>query len=203
MSGVDRPNDKLKVVGWIKELIPTLKSSYSNGTETDSQLTESEILVYNDAVAALASGTKGVLYGVVVISGTGMIVVGYASDNVTNARSGGWGPLLGDEGSGYAIGFDILKSVVRYSDGTGTPTSLKDAVLNNLNLNNASDLIGWAYKDSFAWKQFADLAPLATSCAKNGDNVSIQILENAALNLVVKYIVITLNINIISFLEQY
>jgi N-acetylglucosamine kinase-like BadF-type ATPase len=91
MSGVDRPNDKLKVVSWVNELLPTLKHSYKSGEETDSQLSDSSILVYNDAVAALASGTKGQLYGAVVISGTGTIVVGYARDQVTNTRSGGWG----------------------------------------------------------------------------------------------------------------
>ena len=58
-----------------------------------------------------SSGTGGQLYGIVVISGTGMISYGYA--NGQSARAGGWGPALGDCGSGHDIGFEVLRAVVR------------------------------------------------------------------------------------------
>lgn len=57
-------------------------------------------------------GSGGKLYGIVVISGTGMIAYGYGP-NGESARAGGWGPLLGDCGSGYDIGFEVLKAVAR------------------------------------------------------------------------------------------
>jgi len=45
-------------------------------------------------------------------------------------------PLLGDQGSGYAIGFSILSSVVQAVDGRGPATSLVDAVFSKLNIQN-------------------------------------------------------------------
>ena len=44
----------------------------------------------------------------VLISGTGMIAVGYKNP-LERARVGGWGPLLGDRGSGFDIGQEVLK----------------------------------------------------------------------------------------------
>jgi N-acetylglucosamine kinase-like BadF-type ATPase len=58
------------------------------------------------------SGTGGSLYGIVVISGTGMISYGYGATG-ESARAGGWGPLLGDIGSGYDIGLDVLRAIAR------------------------------------------------------------------------------------------
>lgn len=74
MSGVDRPEDVQKVKGWIRE--------YSSALENVS--------VSSDAHAALASGTRGVLYGVVVISGTGTICYGFTKDG-KDKRAAGWG----------------------------------------------------------------------------------------------------------------
>jgi N-acetylglucosamine kinase-like BadF-type ATPase len=93
MSGVDRYPDKIKVASWVQEMFPQLKHNYTE-SETQSQNNNNTLLIENDAVAALASGTNGKLHGVVVISGTGMIVLGYAKDGVTHKRSGGWGYCL-------------------------------------------------------------------------------------------------------------
>src|SRR5690606_34967862 len=82
-SGVDRPHDRAQLAGWLRELFPSTM-----------------LAVHNDAVIALASGTGGDVYGVVLISGTGMIVYGF--DRMGHRqRAGGWGALLGDPGSGY------------------------------------------------------------------------------------------------------
>jgi N-acetylglucosamine kinase-like BadF-type ATPase len=85
MSGVDRTEDKARVFEWMLELLPHLKINLQEFQQKDI----SKITVSNDAVAALASGTSGVLHGVVVISGTGMISVGFK--NGISKRAGGWG----------------------------------------------------------------------------------------------------------------
>jgi len=166
MSGVDRPADKILVTSWIKEILP--------------HLSESSIHIYSDAVAALASGTNGILHGVVVISGTGMISYGFEK-SVKEKRAGGWGPLLGDEGSGYQIAYDVLKAVVCAHDGRGPETQLLKDVVETLEIEDPTQLIPWAYNEADrSWKKFADLAPLAYKCAKNGDSVALKILDNAA-----------------------
>ncbi|MEM0338056.1 MAG: ROK family protein, partial [Candidatus Caldarchaeum sp.] len=77
MSGVGRPEDARRVRQWVAEMLPR---AYA--------------YVDHDAAAALASGTGGDLYGVVVISGTGMIVFGVDGQG-RRRRAGGWGPILG------------------------------------------------------------------------------------------------------------
>lgn len=73
MAGVDRPADKDRVKLWVHEVLPGVP-----------------VQIGNDAVIALASGTKGKLFGVVVISGTGTISVGFDEAGET-ARAAGWG----------------------------------------------------------------------------------------------------------------
>ncbi|KAF2078281.1 hypothetical protein CYY_000373 [Polysphondylium violaceum] len=163
MSGVDRPDDIELVLGWMRELVPGAKYEISN-----------------DAVVALASGTKGVLYGVVVISGTGTISLGFNKQG-ERTRSAGYGPLLGDYGSGYQIGFDILRAVLRAKDEVGPKTSLTGAVLKQLNLTREDDLIAWAYDPkNQGWQRFAHLAPLATEHALQGDQMAKEVIEAAA-----------------------
>ena len=81
------------------------------------------------------SGTLGCLYGIVVISGTGTISLGF-NKNGERTRSSGWGPLLGDDGSGYQISFQALKAVVQQHDKRGPPTKLTEAILGELKISN-------------------------------------------------------------------
>lgn len=161
MSGVDRPDDRVRLGGWMGKLLPAAK-----------------VLIHNDAVIALASGTGGRLFGVVVLSGTGMIAYGFDASG-RHSRAGGWGALLGDGGSGYAIGAAILKAATWAADGRGPATALLPAVLDHLHLQQAQQLVRWAY-DDISWQRFAQLAPLAMACAQAGDPVSLQILAQAA-----------------------
>eukprot|EP01133_Synstelium_polycarpum_P014256 gene14256-16826_t len=162
ISGVDRPEDAALIGKWIDDLVPN--------TPYD---------IYNDAVVALTSGTLGVLFGCVVISGTGCIAFGIDHQGKTT-RSAGWGPLLGDDGSGYQIGFDILKNVVKAKDETGPKTALTAAVLKQLEIKTEDELISWAYDPkNQGWQKFAQLAPLATECALQGDAVAIAVIDDA------------------------
>lgn len=111
LSGADRPADIVLVEGWVRTRLP-----------------RAQISVYNDSVAALASGTGGQLYGIVVISGTGMIVLGY-NEQGERHRAAGWGALLDRHGSGYALGIDALHAITRAADGSGPATTLTEAVL--------------------------------------------------------------------------
>ena len=161
MSGVGRPAEQALVQGWVQSILPGVPC-----------------VVENDAVIALAAGTLGDLYGVVVVSGTGMIVFG-VDHSGRRRRAGGWGPLLGEQGGGFGMGVAILKAVSDAADGVGPATALTGALLDHLGLANPQDLIGWAYTDT-AWSRFAALAPLAVACAAQGDAVAQRILVDAA-----------------------
>jgi len=62
----------------------------------------------NDAVIALTAGAPE-RFGIVVLAGTGSIAYGASRDGRT-ARSGGFGSLLADEGSGYWLGHQALRA---------------------------------------------------------------------------------------------
>ena len=88
---------------------------------------KARILVVNDALIALQAGV-GDAAGIVIVSGTGSIAYG-RNDRGEASRAGGWGYVLGDEGSGYWIGRLALRAVVRHADGRGRATSLTPRLL--------------------------------------------------------------------------
>jgi N-acetylglucosamine kinase-like BadF-type ATPase len=161
MSGVGRPSDRAQVTGWMQARFPA-----------------AACFVDNDAVTALAAATGGDLFGIVVISGTGMIVFGVDRQG-RRQRAGGWGPLIGEPGGGFSLGAAALNAVAEAADAIGPPTLLTAALLEHLGLAEPSDLVGWAYAD-VSWARFASLAPLVVQCAQAGDAVSAAILDRAA-----------------------
>ncbi|HSG50254.1 MAG TPA: BadF/BadG/BcrA/BcrD ATPase family protein [Longimicrobiales bacterium] len=118
------------------------------------------VAVGTDAEGALhdAFGEAG---GILLISGTGSVAWGRNPAGAT-ARVGGWGPLLGDEGSGYAIGVAALRRVARAADGRDTPTAMEAALL-----------------DALALGAVAALAPSVARCAHAGDPAASEILAGA------------------------
>jgi N-acetylglucosamine kinase-like BadF-type ATPase len=72
------------------------------------------VVVLSDAQAAHL-GALGGRPGVLVLSGTGSIVIGRSADGRW-ARAGGLGPLLGDEGSGFWLGQQWLRLTTRGED---------------------------------------------------------------------------------------
>lgn len=166
MSGVDRPNDRAQVQQWLDDLLPGIPAQ-----------------IVNDAVIALASGTAGELFGVVIISGTGMISLGFNRSG-ERVRAGGWGALLGDGGSGYALGAAVLRAATWAADGRAPETALLPAVLEFLHLDHPDQLVRWAY-DDIAWARFAQLAPLAARFADQGDPAALAIVEQGAADLAI------------------
>jgi N-acetylglucosamine kinase-like BadF-type ATPase len=94
----------------------------------------------------LAVATSGDLSGVVVVSGTGMIVIG-VNRSGERQRAGGWGALLDERGSGFAIGSAALKAVANAEDGLGMPTQLTAVVLSYLQLSAPRERERWTYAD--------------------------------------------------------
>ena len=138
----------------------------------------SNALIVNDALIALVAGA-GPNPGVVVIAGTGSIAYGVNLHGVA-ARSGGWGPTLGDEGSGYWVGRRALEAVMRDADGRGPRTVLAPLVLQHFSLPNAQALIPEIYHQPHGRRAIASLASVVDHARGEGDPVAIDIMIRAA-----------------------
>jgi N-acetylglucosamine kinase-like BadF-type ATPase len=165
MAGVDRESEGVVVRGIMRRIGARAR-----------------VVVVNDALVALVAGT-GDAPGVVIICGTGSIAYGRNARNQA-ARSGGWGHILGDEGSGYWIGRQALRAVARAADGRGPSTRLTAKTLEHFAVARPSDLVGEIYDRHLRHHAIAQLARLVQEARDDGDEVGTQILEQAAHELV-------------------
>ena len=161
MAGADRGPEKQLLQEWVKQ------NHIANWVE-----------VTNDGALLLTAGTPDG-WGVAVIAGTGSIAVGRSTDGRL-ARAGGWGYLLGDEGSGYAIAMQALNAVTRSADGRGGKTPLTEKLLGAMSLQKPQDTIAAVYRGGWDRTAIAALAPIVFEVAENGDEIALSIVERQA-----------------------
>ena len=133
-------------------------------------------ILTHDAEIALVGGL-GKLEGVILISGAGAIAYGRTSDGYS-VRSNGWGHLLGNEGSGYSIGLQGLRAVVRAEDGRARPTKIRDCILFETGLSTPEDLVTWVHSSSKG--KIARLSRMVFEAMELGDEVAKQIIIHSA-----------------------
>src|SRR5882672_1538419 len=138
---------------------------------------KSRVLVVNDALIALVAGAKDAP-GIVIIAGTGSIVYGRNAGGQA-ARAGGWGHMIGDEGSGYWIGREAVAAVMRAADGRGPATRLSDDILAHFSVNDVSQLPRIVYDREIPRMRVAALGPIVEGAVSAGDAVAMRILERA------------------------
>ena len=129
-----------------------------------------------DNVIALAGALDGGA-GIILIAGTGSICFGRGR-NGEEARSGGWGHLIGDEGSAYALGRDALSAVARAMDGYGKQTMLTSLLASELGLDTRSRIISYTYSGDKS--TIAALSHLVETAAAKGDDVALKIIADNA-----------------------
>ncbi len=114
--------------------------------------------------------------GILLVVGTGSVAraVGPGGGVVT---VGGWGQLLGDEGSGYRIGLDGLRGVVRACDGREPRTTLTRVLLEATGEDDPRDLVGWAARASKG--EIAALSVPVAREARAGDGVAARVIHRA------------------------
>ncbi|HXW06053.1 MAG TPA: BadF/BadG/BcrA/BcrD ATPase family protein [Vicinamibacterales bacterium] len=161
IAGVDRPDDFAVVRGIMRRI------GY-----------KARVVVVNDALVALESGAPG-RPGVVIVSGTGSIAYGRNAAG-ESARAGGWGYVLGDEGSGYWIGRAALRAVLREADQRGPATALTPMLLAHFGVSEAQGLIHEVYHTNLKPTAIGALARCVQAAFSQGDPVSIGILRGAA-----------------------
>ncbi len=137
--------------------------------------------VTTDAAILLAAGTpEG--WGLALVAGTGSIAYGRSADG-RSARAGGWGYLMGDEGSAYALVLAGLQAVARAADGRGSSTVLTGRFLDNLDLSQPQELVPAIYRSGRDRAALASWAPLVLEAADAGDVVALQITQDGAREL--------------------
>ncbi len=136
-----------------------------------------ELILCGDEEIALDGAFAGGT-GILVVAGTGTIVMSRAVDGKTGEThkiiTGGWGHVLADEGSGYWIGLEGLRAGVWAKD-REVPTILLDRISEFWGGISLGEMVGKA--NGIPAPDFAELAPVVAKCAADGDELALMLLE--------------------------
>ncbi|MBG9982115.1 hypothetical protein HZY86_03215 [Aerococcaceae bacterium DSM 111020] len=137
--------------------------------------------LFSDAEVALEGALSG-KDGILLISGTGAICLSKVNDHIY--RSGGWGYMIGDEGSGYWLGKRILQLYSMQVDGRRPKTKLYSLVKSNCNLVNDYDIITFVAKElNNNRTKIASLSYIFTELVNNDDYEANFIIEEMSNDL--------------------
>ncbi len=139
-----------------------------------SEVVGGDLLLCGDEEIALDAAFKSG-EGILLVAGTGSIVRGRAADG-TMYTAGGWGPALGDEGSGYWIGQEALRGGFWAVD-RNIPTALLEEIGAFWKLDSIGEIVEKANERPSP--DFAALAPVVVKCAEQGDDLANAVLERA------------------------
>ncbi|PKL81461.1 MAG: hypothetical protein CVV24_15130 [Ignavibacteriae bacterium HGW-Ignavibacteriae-3] len=163
------------------------------GRETDAQKLQTDFIEYagskgysfnsfnvsSDARIALEGAFSGEA-GALLIAGTGSVIFGKDRDKKIH-RAGGFGRLIGDEGSGNTLGRHGLNRVAKELDGRGGRTVLTELLNSRFGIRDSSQLITEVYRNNF---DMASFAPSVIEAAQNGDTIANKILEEESDELI-------------------
>lgn len=165
IAGSDHPTHRQNVIDALRIFFP-----------------RGNFIVDTDARIAL-TGAIGFGAGVVIIAGTGSVAFG-RNTHGDEARAGGWGPTLGDEGSGYWIAREGLSAVVRAHDHRGFTTRMTDLMCAEFGMCKAEELPKFVYATTTHVDDIARYGKVVIDAAKEDDDVARDILARAGAELV-------------------
>ncbi len=135
------------------------------------------VTVEPDYAVALTGATGGVP-GVIVIAGTGSAAYGENAAGQTH-RTGAYGYLIDDSGSGYGVGRAALAAVMQEADGTGPATALTGRVLTALRLVSPAEIVPGVYGGDISRVSIAGLSRVVADAAEEQDMVARALLLRA------------------------
>jgi N-acetylglucosamine kinase-like BadF-type ATPase len=158
---------------------PSVRSDLTSAVSSLAQKKKfplTQVTVETDARVALEAAFPGKPV-IALIAGTGSIAL-YRTEEHGIHRAGGWGHLIGDEGSGYAIARDACTAVMKSFDGRSEKTALSGKLLEYFGVDEPADILPKIHTER------TELAPFAEKvfeAARERDRVARQILlKNAA-----------------------
>jgi N-acetylglucosamine kinase-like BadF-type ATPase len=157
------------------------------GTDTDAvaeqvrEVRPASWVVVNDVVGAWATAT-GAQPGVGAISGTGSNVFG-VGPHARAWRAGGWGHVLGDEGSGYRLAVDSIRAALADRERSGPETTLSTAAVDFFGVDSVEQLARLVYSKPLTKGEIAAFAIETARAAHAGDAVARGLYERAAAGL--------------------
>jgi N-acetylglucosamine kinase-like BadF-type ATPase len=131
-----------------------------------------KLRVITDAEAALEGAFNG-KPGCILISGTGSIIFGKDQFDTIH-RCGGFGKILGDEGSGYMLGKKGLIAVAKEFDGRGEKSLITELLKDKYQIQSGQDLINAVYNNNL---DISGIAPIILASAGNNDKVALRIID--------------------------
>ena len=161
VAGAGQKSERIQVVSQIQPLLP--RATISVGT---------------DGLIALLGAMRGKA-GITVIAGTGSLVVGMDAEG-TVVRGGGWGILLGDEGSAATMGRQAIQAMLRAEDGREAPTRLRSLVLEHFQAELPGELAVRIYRRPPTTSQYAELFPKLLELAEEGDLLARTVIMEGA-----------------------
>lgn len=163
IAGAGRTGDQRRIHEGISSNLPELAGEH--------------LLITHDADIALEAAfeREG---GLMVIAGTGSVALARTNDGRTR-RVGGWGYLIGDEGSGYALGAAAMRAYAHALDG-GPETALHGYIADEYEIRDATELFYRIYEEKMPLQK---LAPLVVRLAEQGDEIALHIVETQAHDL--------------------
>lgn len=139
------------------------------------------ITLVHDSMSALYATNAG-RESAIIIAGTGSATAGINSRG-EYARAGGWGYILGDEGSGFYLAKrGIVAALLEYEE-RGPKTMITSLLLKRFNAKTPDEIIWHVYTGGISITEFARLAPLVTQAALDDDSVAVSILRDAGREL--------------------
>ncbi|HEX8252615.1 MAG TPA: BadF/BadG/BcrA/BcrD ATPase family protein [Thermoanaerobaculia bacterium] len=164
IAGSDHPHHRQNVIDALKIFFP-----------------RGNFIVDTDARIAL-TGAVGFGPGIVIISGTGSVAFGRNTDG-EESRAGGWGPTLGDEGSGFWIAREGLSAIVRAHDGRGFSTQMTGLLCDEYDMCSPDELPRFVYAATTHVDDIARYGKLVINAAQTGDAVAHEILARGGSEL--------------------
>ena len=175
LAGINTPEDWKIMAEGLRQWLRVL----TQGNMTPSQ--EIPVVMENDVFGALMS-VRGIFSGNVLAVGTGTVALGVNTKGEI-FRLGGWGHLIGDQGSGYDIGRKALAATVASFDGYGPKTLLETKILEYLELAHVLDISDWLYQSKRTNKDVAALVPVVVEAVRQGDTMAKMILDQSGREL--------------------
>lgn len=146
-----------------------------------------QYLTYTERDVIFARSGLYLPHGVAVVAATGATAWAVRADDGREVVAGGWGSLLGDEGSAYDVGLRMLRAATRLFEGRiNAPSRIVEALCERFGLDHStfrSGLCDVAYQKPLTRAEIGGLAPITTQLAREGDAVALEIVERVALDL--------------------